>query len=642
MEADGEREAFNAEEQKDKTRRLEAEAVAFDERMKEEDMIYESTLAEVYNAHREQVDALNVDLTANDDDLQQGHAAMNQWRTQWEEELTEKNSIDAELLTLRSEFEKSSATYDREIEGLKELLEKEGALREEMEGAMKAEESELEAHQKRLETQKTELTALSEESASESRNAGDMEAELDYAKSAAETDRTRYESAMAKMQKLDAESETLRGVIWLVGEAGATLAKLREELETARSEAGKYADVEAKLEEVARTKAACIAETEALKSQTASMAETSVTEQSSLAEALTEARSAAAKWEQEFNLQTSAKGTLNEEVNSLKNEAKELTDAHSREVERLNERLSQLERVHDTLDVTLAEEEAAFEASQKEKKDQLESSTGAKEAAIQELVAQQEDVRAQLAEVRTLLTQEQRDRQAAEDAMRDVREMAEGKTADAEERERRLQNALDSLSGARASIEKEAASEKAKFEEKMQTLGGEQADTNRKQKEAEERAVEFERQWVAESKLRKDLHNQLEEMVGNLRVYCRVRPASKSEEENPLSVEVKGADRVMVKDHDDDRKDPKRYDFTHVYGPGSTQEELFKDTNSLMTSVLDGFNVCIFAYGQSGTGKTFTMNGNDELPGLVPRAMAAIFENVGEREVNYKHDASSR
>ena len=57
---------------------------------------------------------------ANEEDLQQGTAAMNQWRTQWEEELTEKSSIDAELLTLRSEFEKSSATYDREIEGLKE------------------------------------------------------------------------------------------------------------------------------------------------------------------------------------------------------------------------------------------------------------------------------------------------------------------------------------------------------------------------------------------------------------------------------------------------------------------------------------------------------------------------------------------
>ena len=112
-EADSEQQAWTVEEQKEKTRALGAEALALEERMKEEDVIYESTLNEVYNAHREQVDALNIDLTANDEDLMQGHAAMNQWRTQWEEELTEKNSIDAELLTLRSEFEKSSATYDR-------------------------------------------------------------------------------------------------------------------------------------------------------------------------------------------------------------------------------------------------------------------------------------------------------------------------------------------------------------------------------------------------------------------------------------------------------------------------------------------------------------------------------------------------
>ena len=93
-----------------------------------------------------------------------------------------------------------------------------------------------------------------------------------------------------------------------------------------------------------------------MRSQTSSEKETAVSEQSALQEALSEARSAAAKWEQEHSLQLSAKSTLLEEVNSLKVEAKELTDAHAREVERLNERLGQLERVHDTLDVTLAEE----------------------------------------------------------------------------------------------------------------------------------------------------------------------------------------------------------------------------------------------------------------------------------------------
>merc|ERR1740138_1125164 len=123
-------------------------------------MLYESTLAEVFASHREQVDALTLEVTTSDEDLQQGSAAMNQWRTQWEEELTEKNSIDAELLTLRSEFEKSSATYDREIEGLKELLEKERVLREEMSTALQGEEAELAQHQEKLDGAKSELQGM--------------------------------------------------------------------------------------------------------------------------------------------------------------------------------------------------------------------------------------------------------------------------------------------------------------------------------------------------------------------------------------------------------------------------------------------------------------------------------------------------
>ena len=71
-----------------------------------------------------------------------------------------------------------------------------------------------------------------------------------------------------------------------------------------------------------------------------------------------------------------------------------------------------------------------------------------------------------------------------------------------------------------------------------------------------------------------------------------------------------------------------------------SQEDVFKDCKSLMVSVLDGYNVCIFAYGQSGTGKTFTMNGTEDLPGLVPRAMVEIFDVVGDeyRASMYQHD----
>ena len=42
------------------------------------------------------------------------------------------------------------------------------------------------------------------------------------------------------------------------------------------------------------------------------------------------------------------------------------------------------------------------------------------------------------------------------------------------------------------------------------------------------------------------------------------------------------------------------FEFDRVFGPDSTQEQVFGDVAQLVTSVLDGYNVCIFAYGQTG------------------------------------------
>ncbi len=46
------------------------------------------------------------------------------------------------------------------------------------------------------------------------------------------------------------------------------------------------------------------------------------------------------------------------------------------------------------------------------------------------------------------------------------------------------------------------------------------------------------------------------------------------------------------------------WEFDQVFQPGTTNETVFSEIAPLLTSVLDGYNVCIFAYGQTGSGKT--------------------------------------
>ncbi len=68
----------------------------------------------------------------------------------------------------------------------------------------------------------------------------------------------------------------------------------------------------------------------------------------------------------------------------------------------------------------------------------------------------------------------------------------------------------------------------------------------------------------------------------------------------------------------------KVYDFDRVFGPGDNQDVIFVDTKPLITSVLDGYNVCIMAYGQTGAGKTYTMMGPPDNAGVNRRAVSEL------------------
>ncbi|KAJ7566620.1 hypothetical protein O6H91_02G111500 [Diphasiastrum complanatum] len=105
------------------------------------------------------------------------------------------------------------------------------------------------------------------------------------------------------------------------------------------------------------------------------------------------------------------------------------------------------------------------------------------------------------------------------------------------------------------------------------------------------------------------LYNEVQDLKGNIRVYCRVRPFSVGQSGIQGIVNFIGENgEIFIRNPSKQGKGScKVFKFNKVYGASISQEEVFQDTRPLIRSVLDGYNVCIFAYGQTGSGKTYTM-----------------------------------
>jgi kinesin family protein C2/C3 len=105
------------------------------------------------------------------------------------------------------------------------------------------------------------------------------------------------------------------------------------------------------------------------------------------------------------------------------------------------------------------------------------------------------------------------------------------------------------------------------------------------------------------------LYNEVQELKGNIRVYCRIRPFLPGQNSRQTTIEYIGeTGELVVANPFKQGKDTHRlFKFNKVFDQAATQEEVFLDTRPLIRSILDGYNVCIFAYGQTGSGKTYTM-----------------------------------
>lgn len=176
----------------------------------------------------------------------------------------------------------------------------------------------------------------------------------------------------------------------------------------------------------------------------------------------------------------------------------------------------------------------------------------------------------------------------------------------------------------------------------------EYADARRKIEQLEKEAREAEM-------VRRKLHNMVQELKGNIRVFCRVRPvlphdfvtpvvpglrrsgsSTDGNEERGAVADISFPDEM---DHREiiisstsssatgqERKELHSFTFdrvgylrdilshvdyvsSQVFEPEVTQREVFEEISLLAQSCVDGYNVCIFAYGQTGSGKSFTMEG---------------------------------
>ncbi|KAE9134853.1 hypothetical protein PF010_g2294 [Phytophthora fragariae] len=175
----------------------------------------------------------------------------------------------------------------------------------------------------------------------------------------------------------------------------------------------------------------------------------------------------------------------------------------------------------------------------------------------------------------------------------------------------------------------------------------------------QERTAFLEQRIFSAEAVRRSLHNKVMELKGNIRVFCRVRPALQHELSSSRNEEIfsfpdyRGERRQIElsanpKSHvgygqNGARSVVKKYnfDFDLVFDSKCSQEDVFLEVSALIQSALDGYNVCIFAYGQTGSGKTYTMQGREEDAdselmepspdmGIVGRAISHIFASMDD------------
>ncbi|XP_035203410.1 kinesin-like protein KIF18B [Oxyura jamaicensis] len=136
---------------------------------------------------------------------------------------------------------------------------------------------------------------------------------------------------------------------------------------------------------------------------------------------------------------------------------------------------------------------------------------------------------------------------------------------------------------------------------------------------------------------------------GTVAVVVRVRPPTACEREGAAHTVLHVVDQhILVFDPEEpsglpgavlpgrgakQRGKDLKFVFDRVFGEEATQEEVFQHTTQeVLDSVLNGYNCSVFAYGATGAGKTYTMLGSEQSPGIMYLTMMELYKRIEARK----------
>ncbi|KAH8174444.1 kinesin motor domain-containing protein [Sarocladium implicatum] len=202
-----------------------------------------------------------------------------------------------------------------------------------------------------------------------------------------------------------------------------------------------------------------------------------------------------------------------------------------------------------------------------------------------------------------------------------------------------LQNNISELSASNTTLEAKINSLKSHvefLESDNQAQSDSFANMEARLQEALRVADEAREKLIKEETERRVLFNKYQELKGNIRVMCRVRPVldeSEGDQAKMAFPDDKTSTEIVMAGPEEKSslgvvsRKSYPFEFDRVFVPGTQNEEIFGEISQMVQSALDGYNVCIFCYGQTGSGKTFTMSSPD---GMIPRATHMIYDTINK------------